>query len=141
LPEFPLIFVSYACHILYYCVDASVFPPFYFYSYSPHPPAHRDAFPHCFFVVILLILPDVDLMLFITFLLLVKHLQSKFVFTSNRAGWELDPGGSGVRRKFWWEWFHSAAYGGHLCLVCAVCDVTIWRHIHISKPIVWRSLL
>jgi len=30
--------------------------------------------------------------------------------------------------------FHSVAYGGHLYLVCAVCDVTIWSHIHVSKP-------
>jgi len=37
--------------------------------------------------------------------------------------------------------FHSVAYGGHLCLVCAVCDVTVWRHIHVSKPTFWRSLL
>ena len=32
--------------------------------------------------------------------------------------------GSGVRRNFHGG-FHSMAYGGHLCLVCAVCDVTI----------------
>jgi len=30
---------------------------------------------------------------------------------------------SGARKKFSWG-FHSAAYGGHLHLVCAVCDVT-----------------
>jgi len=35
---------------------------------------------------------------------------------------------------------HSVAYGSHLYLVCAPCDVTIWRHIHISKPTFWRSL-
>jgi len=49
-----------------------------------------------------------------------------------------------------WQWrtqkifmgvVHSAAYGGHLFLVCAVCDVTIWQHIHVSKPTFWRSLL
>ena len=40
---------------------------------------------------------------------------------------------SGVRRKFSWG-FHSVAYGGRLYLVCAVCDVTIRRHIHVSKP-------
>jgi len=33
---------------------------------------------------------------------------------------------SGVRRKFSWGGFHSVAQGGHLYLVCAVCDVTIW---------------
>ena len=37
--------------------------------------------------------------------------------------------------------FHSVAYGGHLYLVWAVCDVTISRHIHVSKPTFWRSLL
>jgi len=26
-------------------------------------------------------------------------------------------------------------------VVCAVCDVTIWRHIHVSKPMFWRGLL
>ena len=35
--------------------------------------------------------------------------------------------------------FHSAVYGGHLYLVCAVCDVTISHHIHVSKPTFWRS--
>jgi len=40
---------------------------------------------------------------------------------------------SGVRRKFSWG-FHSVAHGGHLHVVCAVCDVTIWCHIHVSKP-------
>jgi len=37
--------------------------------------------------------------------------------------------------------FHSVARGVHLYLVCAVCDVTIWRHIYVSKPTFWRSLL
>jgi len=37
--------------------------------------------------------------------------------------------------------FRSVANSGHLFLVCAVCDVTIWRHIHISRPTFWRSLL
>jgi len=32
---------------------------------------------------------------------------------------------SGVRRKFSWGRVHSVAYGGHLYLVRAVCDVTI----------------
>jgi len=35
----------------------------------------------------------------------------------------------------------SGSYGGHLYLVCAVCDVTSWRHFHVSKPTFWRSLL
>ena len=29
---------------------------------------------------------------------------------------------------------HSVAYGGHLYLMCTVCDVTIWRHIHVCTP-------
>jgi len=33
------------------------------------------------------------------------------------------------------------AYGGHLYLVCAVCDVTISSHMHVSKPAFWRGLL
>jgi len=37
--------------------------------------------------------------------------------------------------------FHSVAYGGHLYLGFALCDVTIWRHIPVSKPTFWRSLL
>jgi len=39
---------------------------------------------------------------------------------------------SGVRRKFSWG-FHSVVHGGHFYLVCAVCDVTTWRHIHVFK--------
>jgi len=47
---------------------------------------------------------------------------------------------SGVRRKFSWG-VHSVACGAYLLVVCGVCDVTIWRHIHVSKPTFWRSLL
>jgi len=36
---------------------------------------------------------------------------------------------------------HSVAYDCHLYLVCAVCDVTILRHVHVSTPTFWRSLL
>jgi len=32
---------------------------------------------------------------------------------------------SGVRRKFSWWWVNSVAYGSHLYLVFAACDVTI----------------
>jgi len=39
------------------------------------------------------------------------------------------------------EVFPLVAYGGHLYLMCAICDVTIWRHSHVSKPTFWRSLL
>jgi len=37
--------------------------------------------------------------------------------------------------------FLSVAYGGHLHLLFALCDVTIWCHIHLSKTTFWRSLL
>jgi len=37
--------------------------------------------------------------------------------------------------------FHSVAHGGHLFMVCGLCDVTIWRHFHVSKQMFWRSLL
>jgi len=30
---------------------------------------------------------------------------------------------SGVSRNFSWGGFHSVAYGGHLNLVCTVCEV------------------
>jgi len=40
---------------------------------------------------------------------------------------------SGILRKFSRGRFHSVAYGGHLYLVCAVCDITFWHHIHVSK--------
>jgi len=48
---------------------------------------------------------------------------------------------SGVRRKIFMGGIHSVAYGGHLFMVCVLCDVTIWRHFHVSKPMFWRSLL
>jgi len=48
---------------------------------------------------------------------------------------------SGVHRKFSLGGVHSVAYGGHLCLLWVVCDITIWRHIHVSKPTFWQSLL
>jgi len=35
----------------------------------------------------------------------------------------------------------SGSYGGYLHLMCAVCDVTIWCHVHVFKPTFWRSLL
>jgi len=55
-----------------------------------------------------------------------------------------------IKGNAWWkQWrtqkifmgFHSMAYGSHLHLVCAVCDVTIGRHITVSKPTFWRNLL
>ena len=48
---------------------------------------------------------------------------------------------SSVRRKFSWGGFGSRSYGGYLFSVWTVCDVTIWRHFHVSKPTFWRSLL
>jgi len=35
---------------------------------------------------------------------------------------------------------HETA-GGHLYLVCALCEVTILRHIHVSKSTFWQNLL
>jgi len=39
---------------------------------------------------------------------------------------------------------HSVAYGGHLYLVCDLCDITSWRHIHVSKPtfceVCWHNM-
>jgi len=35
-------------------------------------------------------------------------------------------------QKIFMRGFIKVAYGGHLYLVCAVCDVTVWRHIHVS---------
>jgi len=44
-------------------------------------------------------------------------------------------------QKFFMGSFHSVAYGGHLYLVWAICDVTIRRHVRVSKSTFWRSLL
>jgi len=44
-------------------------------------------------------------------------------------------------QKIFMEGFHSVAYGGYLYLVCAVCDVTIWRHMHVSKQTFSLNLL
>ena len=48
LVTFCLIFVLYACHILQYCADATIFPPIYLYSYSPHPQHIGMLFPTVF---------------------------------------------------------------------------------------------
>jgi len=42
--------------------------------------------------------------------------------------------------KISWGFSFSGTWWSFV-LVCAVCDVTIWRHIHVSKPTFWRSLL
>jgi len=44
-------------------------------------------------------------------------------------------------QKIFMGGFRSVAYGGRLFVVCVLCDVTIWRYIHVSKPTFWRSLL
>jgi len=43
-------------------------------------------------------------------------------------------------QKIFMGGFHSVEYGGHL-FVCSFCDVTIWRHIRVSKLTFWRRLL
>jgi len=55
---------------------------------------------------------------------------------------------AGRKSLFHFQWrtkcswgVHSVAYGGYLYLACAVCDVTIWRNIDVSKPTFWPSLL
>ena len=35
----------------------------------------------------------------------------------------------------------SSGNGGHCYWIYAVCDVAMWRHIHVCKPTFWRSLL
>jgi len=47
---------------------------------------------------------------------------------------------SGVRRKFSWGGSFSGIWWSFV-FVWEVCDVTIWRHIHVFKPTFWRSLL
>ena len=43
-------------------------------------------------------------------------------------------------QKIFTRRFHSVAYGCHLYLVCAVCDVTTWCHIHVSNPTFSRNV-
>jgi len=45
------------------------------------------------------------------------------------------------QKNFHREVFLPVACGGYLYLVFAVCDVTDWRHINVSKPTFWQSLL
>jgi len=66
-------------------------------------------------------------------------MQKRKKYNANET--DLSSNTSGVRRKFSWGGFHSVTYGGHLCLVCAVCDVIIWRHFYVSKPAFRRCLL
>jgi len=51
------------------------------------------------------------------------------------------PLGQWRTQKIFTGGFGSGSYGGHLYLVFAVCDVTIWRHFHVFKPTFWRSFL
>ena len=74
LPEFLLIFVLYACHFL--CVDVLILP----LQLLTPPPVHRHAFHPVFVLSFFAILPDVDSMHFVTFLLRVKRLQFKIWF-------------------------------------------------------------
>jgi len=77
-------------------------------------------------------------------MLIASHFYDKFIKLMNFlelfniAFTILMTSASGVRRKFSWG-VHSVAY--QLCLVRAVCDITIRRHIHVSKPTFWQSLL
>ena len=48
LVTFCLIFGLYSCHILWYCADATIFPPIYLYSCSPHPLYIGMLFPTAF---------------------------------------------------------------------------------------------
>ena len=32
----------------------------------------------------------------------------------------------------------ATAYGGHCYCIYTVCDVTLWRHIHVCKPMFWQ---
>jgi len=51
---------------------------------------------------------------------------------------------SGAYKKYSWGGFHSVAYGRHLYLVCVVCDIIIWHHIHVSKQhfgeVCWHNM-
>ena len=44
-------------------------------------------------------------------------------------------------QKIFMGGIHWATCGGHLYLVCAICDVTISRRIKVSKATFWWSLL
>jgi len=37
--------------------------------------------------------------------------------------------------------YRAVPYGGHCYWICALCNVTFWCHINISKSTFWRSLL
>jgi len=39
-----------------------------------------------------------------------------------------------VKFQYW-----AVAYGSHCYWIYAVCNVTIWRHIHVCKPTFWRT--
>ena len=63
-----------------HCADATTFPPIYLYSCSPHPLYIGMLFPTVFVVVFMLISPDVDLKLFITFITTCKTSSIKIWF-------------------------------------------------------------
>jgi len=64
--------------------------------------------------------------------LLLNHYRKSFIKLYEVAGHVC----SGIRRKFSWG-VHPVAYGGNLYLLCALRDVTIRRHIHVSKQTFW----
>jgi len=46
-----------------------------------------------------------------------------------------------AQKIFMGVFIRSVAYDGHFHLVCDVCDVTISRPFHGSRPTFWRSVL
>jgi len=56
-------------------------------------------------------------------------------------GWNLERGPIVAYAENFHGSFIQWQYRGHLFVVCGLCFVTFWRHIHISKPTFWRSLL
>jgi len=74
------------------CLSHSVILRWCHYFHPTHTLYIGMLFPTVF-VVFVLILPDVDLMLFVTFIASCKTFSINLVCASSRAGWELDPGG------------------------------------------------
>jgi len=59
----------------------------------------------------------------------------------NRIFWECFCVEQRHMQKIFMGYFYSVACGGHWYLVCADCDVTVWRHIQVSKPTFSRNWL
>ena len=64
-----------------------------------------------------------------------------FTFNTKRMSNKSTVDAVGHEKIFMEGVFLSVACGGHLHFMFSVCDVTIWRHIHVSKLTFWRSLL